>query len=213
VTYDATRALIVAAEPPGPPRTGVRLPFTAEAKKVLELALREALGLGHSYIGTEHLLLGFLRGYEQMTTDLLPVNLGLLRTRVVQYASGTPAERSPRSPALHSVLGRAQGSAGDEPVTTGHVLAAMAADPDSQAAKALEILGVTDAGLAAALAGIAIEDTTDASGPPRWLEIRLGGRTTTIEDPELARVLHQMDTDALRALLHAAVQQEPPGVD
>jgi ATP-dependent Clp protease ATP-binding subunit ClpC len=42
------------------PATG-QIPFTAEAKKVLELALREALSLRHDYVGTEHLLLGLAR--------------------------------------------------------------------------------------------------------------------------------------------------------
>ena len=40
------------------------IPFTPRAKKVLELSLREALQLGHSYIGTEHLLLGLIREGE-----------------------------------------------------------------------------------------------------------------------------------------------------
>ena len=62
-------------------------PFTPRAKKVLELALREALSLGHSYIGTEHILLAIVREGRgvaaQILTDQLP---GVdLRTRVIDH--------------------------------------------------------------------------------------------------------------------------------
>jgi ATP-dependent Clp protease ATP-binding subunit ClpC len=56
--------------PPGPPTTGA-LPFTPRAKKVLELSLREALQLGHNYIGTEHLLLGLLRDVHGVAGQVL----------------------------------------------------------------------------------------------------------------------------------------------
>jgi hypothetical protein len=61
VPLSAAREAFIEALPRG--RTEVRvakIPFTADSKKVLGLALREALGLGHNYIGTEHLLLGLL---------------------------------------------------------------------------------------------------------------------------------------------------------
>jgi GNAT superfamily N-acetyltransferase len=47
------------------------IPFTARAKKVLELSLREALGLGHNYIGTEHILLGLVREGEGIAAQVL----------------------------------------------------------------------------------------------------------------------------------------------
>jgi ATP-dependent Clp protease ATP-binding subunit ClpC len=52
------------------PPTG-HIPFTPRAKKVLELSLREALQLGHSYIGTEHLLLGLIREGEGVAAQVL----------------------------------------------------------------------------------------------------------------------------------------------
>ena len=55
-------------------------PFTPRAKKVLELALREALQLGHHYIGTEHLLLGLIREGEGVATTVL-VDLGVEPSR------------------------------------------------------------------------------------------------------------------------------------
>ena len=47
------------------------IPFTPRAKKVLELSLREALQLGHNYIGTEHILLGLLREGEGLAAKVL----------------------------------------------------------------------------------------------------------------------------------------------
>jgi ATP-dependent Clp protease ATP-binding subunit ClpC len=60
-----------------------RIPFTPRAKKVLELSLREALQLGHNYIGTEHILLGLLREGEGVAAQVL-VRLGADLSRVRQ---------------------------------------------------------------------------------------------------------------------------------
>jgi ATP-dependent Clp protease ATP-binding subunit ClpC len=66
-------------------------PFTPRAKKVLELALREALQLGHNYIGTEHLLLGLVREGEGVAAQVL-VGLGAdlvrVRQQVIHLLSG-----------------------------------------------------------------------------------------------------------------------------
>jgi ATP-dependent Clp protease ATP-binding subunit ClpA len=58
-------------------------PLHPRAKKVLELSLREALQLGHNYIGTEHILLGLIREGEGVATQVL-VTLGADRDRVCQ---------------------------------------------------------------------------------------------------------------------------------
>ena len=67
------------------------IPFTPRAKKVLELSLREALQLGHSYIGTEHILLGLIREGEGVAAQVL-LNLGAdlekVRSAVIQLLSG-----------------------------------------------------------------------------------------------------------------------------
>ncbi len=67
-------------------------PFTPRAKKVLELSLREALQLGHNYIGTEHILLGLVREGEGVAAQVL-VSLGAdlarVRQQVVQLLSGS----------------------------------------------------------------------------------------------------------------------------
>ena len=66
------------------------IPFTPRAKKVLELSLREALQLGHSYIGTEHILLGLIREGEGVAAQVLVklgADLGRVRQQVIQLLS------------------------------------------------------------------------------------------------------------------------------
>ncbi|MCH8613899.1 ATP-dependent Clp protease ATP-binding subunit [Arsenicicoccus dermatophilus] len=67
------------------------IPFTPRAKKVLELSLREALQLGHSYIGTEHILLGLIREGEGVAAQVLVklgADLNRVRQTVIQLLSG-----------------------------------------------------------------------------------------------------------------------------
>ena len=61
ITVERVRAQVVRIVGSGEEVTSGQIPFTPRAKKVLELALLEALSLGHNYIGTEHILLGILR--------------------------------------------------------------------------------------------------------------------------------------------------------
>src|SRR5674536_181725 len=70
------------------------IPFTPRAKKVLELSLREALQLGHNYIGTEHILLGLIREGEGVAAQVLiklGADLNRVRTQVLQLLSGFQA--------------------------------------------------------------------------------------------------------------------------
>src|SRR3569623_923211 len=67
------------------------IPFTPRAKKVLELSLREALQLGHSYIGTEHILLGLIRegeGVAAQELQKLGADLNRVRQQVIRLLSG-----------------------------------------------------------------------------------------------------------------------------
>ena len=67
------------------------IPFTPRAKKVLELSLREALQLGHNYIGTEHILLGLIREGEGVAAQVLTklgADLSRVRQQVIQLLSG-----------------------------------------------------------------------------------------------------------------------------
>jgi ATP-dependent Clp protease ATP-binding subunit ClpC len=75
------------------------IPFTPRAKKVLELSLREALQLGHNYIGTEHILLGLIREGEGVAAQVLQklgADLNKVRQQVIQllsgYAGGEPGK-------------------------------------------------------------------------------------------------------------------------
>jgi hypothetical protein len=68
-----------------------QIPFTPRAKKVLELSLREALQLSHSYIGTEHILLGLIREGEGVAAQVLVklgADLSRVRQQVIQLLSG-----------------------------------------------------------------------------------------------------------------------------
>jgi ATP-dependent Clp protease ATP-binding subunit ClpC len=73
------------------------IPFTPRAKKVLELSLREALQLGHTYIGTEHILLGLIRESDGVAAQIL-VGLGMdldrAREQVILVLTGRGAEGS-----------------------------------------------------------------------------------------------------------------------
>ena len=67
------------------------IPFTPRAKKVLELSLREALQLGHNYIGTEHILLGLIREGDGVGARVLAdqgADLGRVRQQVVELLAG-----------------------------------------------------------------------------------------------------------------------------
>jgi ATP-dependent Clp protease ATP-binding subunit ClpC len=100
VTFDVVREKVEEAigantnPSPGSP------PFTPRAKKVLELSLREALQLGHSYIGTEHMLLGLVREGEGVAAQVLSdlgADMARVRTQVIQMMSGQTGKESPAS--------------------------------------------------------------------------------------------------------------------
>src|SRR5213594_1992965 len=92
------------------------IPFTPRAKKVLELSLREALQLGHNYIGTEHILLGLIREGEGVAAQVLQklgADLNRVRQQVIQllqgYAGkgeGQPGEQAPQGSMVLDQFGR-----------------------------------------------------------------------------------------------------------
>jgi hypothetical protein len=92
ISLQAVRAKV--AETIGPAASSAigSPPFTPRAKKVLELSLREALQLGHDYIGTEHLLLGLVREGEGVAAQVL-VNLGAELSRVRERVMQLLVER------------------------------------------------------------------------------------------------------------------------
>jgi hypothetical protein len=85
VSLEAVRARVEAIIGEGASSPSGHIPFTPRAKKVLECALREALQLGHNYIGTEHILLGLIREGQGVAAQVLVemgVDLPLIRQRV-----------------------------------------------------------------------------------------------------------------------------------
>ncbi len=94
VSREAVREKVAETIGPAGSSTTGSPPFTPRAKKVLELSLREALQLGHNYIGTEHMLLGLVREGEGVAAQLL-VSLGAdlprVRQQVIQLLSGSPS--------------------------------------------------------------------------------------------------------------------------
>ncbi|MGB0102015.1 MAG: ATP-dependent Clp protease ATP-binding subunit [Nocardioides sp.] len=85
------------------------IPFTPRAKKVLELSLREALQLGHNYIGTEHILLGLIREGEGVAAQVLVklgADLNRVRQQVLQLLSGYQG----KEPAEGASGGRGEGA-------------------------------------------------------------------------------------------------------
>ena len=147
------------------------IPFTPRAKKVLELALREALHLHHNFIGTEHILLGLIREGDGVGAQILKQHcsdLSEVRTAVLDLVSTMPADPSRglrwlrervetitgkgpergqpmirTTPAADTSLTQAARLAGSQPVGSHHLLLAALADPESAAARALTAFGVT----------------------------------------------------------------------
>jgi hypothetical protein len=93
ITVERVRAQVVRIVGSGEEVTSGQIPFTPRAKKVLELALREALSLGHNYIGTEHILLGLVRENEGVAARIL-LDFGAdpeaIRTEVIRTITGQP---------------------------------------------------------------------------------------------------------------------------
>ncbi len=115
VTFDVVREKVEEAigantnPSPGSP------PFTPRAKKVLELSLREALQLGHSYIGTEHMLLGLVREGDGVAAQVLSdlgADMARVRTQVIQMMSGQAGKETGASSAAGGQKSDVEGAGG-----------------------------------------------------------------------------------------------------
>src|SRR4249920_1919683 len=113
ITVEEVRAQVARIVGQGDEVTTGQIPFTPRAKKVLELALREALSLGHNYIGTEHILLGLVRENEGVAARILldfDADAEKIRNEIIRMLSGPgrrqqggsagPAEKSKSSKLL-----------------------------------------------------------------------------------------------------------------
>ncbi len=119
ISLEAVRSQVEEIIGQGQQAPSGHIPFTPRAKKVLELSLREALQLGHNYIGTEHILLGLIREGEGVAAQVLVklgADLNKVRQQVIQLLSGyqgketqsagAPAEGAPSSSLVLDQFGR-----------------------------------------------------------------------------------------------------------
>src|SRR6201984_2161906 len=119
ISLDAVRQQVEEIIGRGQQPPSGHIPFTPRHKKVLELALRESLQLGHNYIGTEHILLGLIREGDGVAAQVLVklgADLNRVRQQVIQLlhgyqgkepaASGGPAEGTPSTSLVLDQFGR-----------------------------------------------------------------------------------------------------------
>ena len=119
ISLEAVRSQVEEIIGQGQQAPSGHIPFTPRAKKVLELSLREALQLGHNYIGTEHILLGLIREGEGVAAQVLVklgADLNRVRQQVIQLlsgyqgkeavAAGGPAEGQPSTSLVLDQFGR-----------------------------------------------------------------------------------------------------------
>ena len=100
ITVEEVRAQVARIVGQGDEVTTGQIPFTPRAKKVLELALREALSLGHNYIGTEHILLGLVRENEGVAARILldfDADAEKIRNEIIRMLSGPGRRQSGQS--------------------------------------------------------------------------------------------------------------------
>src|SRR6201746_814827 len=112
ITVERVRAQVVRIVGSGEEVTSGQIPFTPRAKKVLELALREALSLGHNYIGTEHILLGLVRENEGVAARILldfDADSEKIRNEVIRMLSGPGGRRSGSGSGQGAASGTASG--------------------------------------------------------------------------------------------------------
>ena len=117
ISLEAVRAQVEEIIGQGGSSPSGHIPFTPRAKKVLELSLREALQLGHNYIGTEHILLGLLREGEGVATQVLVklgADLGKVRQQVIQLLSGYQGPATKGDAPSSSSGGGSKEEAGDK---------------------------------------------------------------------------------------------------
>jgi ATP-dependent Clp protease ATP-binding subunit ClpA len=99
VTVEEVRAQVERIVGQGDEVTTGQIPFTPRAKKVLELSLREAMALGHNYIGTEHILLGVVRENEGVAARILldfDADAEKIRNEIIRLLSGPKLREDPQ---------------------------------------------------------------------------------------------------------------------
>ncbi len=229
------REEVLARVGPGKKSPEGHIPFTPKSKKALEYALREALKLGHNYIGTEHILLGLVRESEGIGAQVIaahtpePVEVRVRLAVLDLVPAGTPSTgrrwllRRPQrlgeertqpaevdtTPAADAALSEASRLAGTQPVGSQHLMLAALADPESAAARTLAALGVDLDEARDALVAANVTGTSDESPEE-------AGRRTLRIRVDASRVAVEMTDPTLVELAHAALdavgdQTDEPG--
>ena len=201
---------------PGGTTVSAHIPFTPQAKKTLERALREALQLDHNYIGTEHLLLGLIWDANGTGAQIVAAHAGdLMRVRSA-VLDLLPAERAAHgrrslrrqgparspgetqeteglrtTPAAGTSLDEAARLAGQGPVGSHHLLLAALADQSTAAARALAGAGINLDKVREALRHADVADTSDEQPEERGrrrMLIRVTGDRLAVEAADEALV-------------------------
>lgn len=210
ISAEAVRSKVESIIGEGSGAPSGHIPFTPRSKKVLELSLREALTLGHNYIGTEHVLLGLIREGDGVGAQVL-VSLGAELSRVRQevlsqlsgYRTGPGGNVLPsglgrprETPAAAKAAVEARRLAGSHAVGSQHYLLGLVQDENSMAAKALAELGVSREALEGTLAQIESTGTSDETpeeAGARRIGLRVQDKLVLLEidDPDLAASLEK----------------------
>jgi len=225
VSLDAVREKITGIVGQGEGAPTGHIPFTPRSKKVLELALREALALKHNYIGTEHILLGLLQEGEGLAAQVLVelgADLSVARQNVIGILGpavtrpgrrGHPnvalgpgaaqgAARALATPAATIVAAQARRLAQGARVGSQHYLLGLLGEERSLAATVLTSLGVTREAVEAKLqeldaAGTSDEAPEDAGARRMSLRIEAERLVLEVDDPEQAAKLRQAASEGV----------------
>ncbi|WP_406333958.1 Clp protease N-terminal domain-containing protein [Streptomyces sp. NBC_00203] len=189
--YDKATAQvdIAAVVKPGTQELSGHIPFAPRAKKTLDLALREAQQLHHTYIGTEHILLALVSEGEGVGAKVLAERINpisKIRAAVLASSEGSHGSQGSQdvaagpwpagTSATEDTVSAASALAGGAPVGSHHLLEAMLRAENSMAARVLRELGVDPDAVAAKIDELDPETTTDANpeeAAARKMEIRL----------------------------------------
>jgi len=120
IDLEAVRQQVVEITGQGDQAPPEHIPFTARAKRVLELSLREAMQLGHNYIGTEHILLGLVREGDGVAAQVLlklGADLNQVRHQVIQLLAVGPSARVTAAGDVEFRLSAVEQRAGLAPAT------------------------------------------------------------------------------------------------
>ncbi|MBQ9777914.1 MAG: ATP-dependent Clp protease ATP-binding subunit, partial [Clostridia bacterium] len=172
--------------------------FTQKAQNTLNNSLRFARELGHTYIGSEHLLLALCAEQDAVAAKLLAkcgADTDKVRAKIVElvgegtHSDVSPADMTPRTKRIiqHSALESQR--AGQSYIGTEHLLAALLSEQDSVAVKILEELGVSLGALEEEMGGVLhMQDTSDRRGGGEQKRGKEKSERSTLSDtPTLAR--------------------------